>query len=584
MQPNIDERYGASFDATIYLSTALENGKTAGDGVQFVPLVAQTIEAYYGAGTGREMTAAANNHFRVLTTAAENGEPNMLASAGLLRAEFDGPRVARVHATGEAAGLTARRWAELDDAELAKSRDEAAAHMHHMSGSYELMSWGQHDDDGAPLAGDFDKALEASWRRRAPRRHDLLPNVLEAEETYRIRLQAGLKIGAERFDAAVQAYVAATSADARGLIDGLGPTAATSLADAVEARLKTIEEELVQQREKLRDELEDAELTAAAVFEDLEQAVIGSSLIHGYKKQLRTYIECVTYLFKVRYAFDLIEAALVALNAGQAAVAQLSRSVAELRRALRSVGDHLLFRVGALESRQLTPVQELVERPLLHREDLRALYASVAGCAWGDVHEEVDARLRHHVAPLSRWLGATEDEIREDITAATMPVFDRIAGMSADDAWRWQCERTHQAPEIALRNFIALAPVMCRYDRAMLPNAGSLNERSFTMIGVPDRDASFLAGTQQGTLVTTGDPRHIVILRLKLGFPPSAIWGFDRHRAAFEEARRLGVVAQDIYPGFPHELKRPWGRRGHNNNTEKHARRRRTGAKKQGAG
>ena len=99
---------------------------------------------------------------------------------------------------------------------------------------------------------------------------------------------------------------------------------------------------------------------------------------------------------------------------------------------------------------------------------------------------------------------------------------------------------------------------MCRYDRARMPDGGGLHERSFTMIGVPDRDTSFFAGTQQGTLVTTGDVRHIVILQLKLGFPPSAIWGFDRHRAAFDEVRRARVVAQNIYPGFPHALKDAW--------------------------
>lgn len=582
MQPNIDERYGASFDATIYLSTSLENGKTAGDGVQFVPLVAQTIEAYSGAGTGREMTAAANNHFRVLTTAAENGEPNMLGSAGLLRAEFDGPRIARLHAAGEAAGLTAKRWAEIDDAGTATSGEEAAAHAHHMSGDYELMTHGRRDDDGAALANDFDKELEASWRRRAPKRRDLLPNILEAEETYRVRLQAALNAGAERFHAAVQAYIAATSQDARGLIDTLGPTASNSLAKAVAGRLETIEEALVQQREGLREELEASEFTAMAAFEDLEEAVLRAGLAHGYKKQLRTYIECVTHLYQVRYAFDLTEAALVELNLGQGNVQQLSLSIEELRRALRAAGDALLFVVASVESRRMTPVQELVERPILQRDDLRALYASVAGCAWGDVPEEVDARLRHHLSPLSRWLGATEGEIREDIVGATVPVFERIAKMSADDALGWQCERTHLAPELALRNLIALAPVMCRYDRARLPDAGSLNDRSFTMIGVPDRDASFLAGTQQGTLVTTGDPRHIVILQLKLGFPPSAIWGFDRHREAFEEARRLGVVAQDIYPGFPHELKRPWGRPNRNGNVDKRRRPGRRVGKKQG--
>ncbi len=572
MQPNIDERYGASFDATVYCSTMLENGKTAGNGVQFVPLVAQAIEAYIGSGTGREMTAAANNHFRVLTTTAENGEPNMLGSAGLLRAEFDGPRVARLHAAGEAAGLTVKRWGELDDGVAAVSREEAVAHAHHMSGDYELMTWGRRHDDGAALVAEFDKELESSWRRRAPKRRDLLPNILEAEETYKMRLQAALQAGAERFHAAVQEYVGATSQHAHGFIDALGPVAANSLTATAERRLTAIGEALVQQRDGLREELEASEITAIAAFEDLEDAVQRGGLTHGYKKQLRTYIECVTHLYKVRYAFDLTEAALGELNLGQSDIKQLSLSIGELRRALRAVGDALLSGVAALESRRMTPVQELVERPILGRDDLRALYASIAGCAWGDVPDEVDARLRHHLSPVSRWLGATEDEIRDDIVGVTVPVFERIAEMSADDALRWQCERTHLAPEPALRNLIALAPVMCRYDRARLPDAGSLNDRSFTMIGVPDRDASFLAGTQQGTLVTTGDPRHIVVLQLKLGFPPSAIWEFDRHRAAFEEARRLNVVAQDIYPGFPHELKRPWGHANRNANTDKRGR------------
>lgn len=163
-----DHRYGASFDVTLYCSVALENGKTAGEGAQFVPLVAQAIEAYIGAGLGREMPAAANNTFRALGTVNENGEPNILGSPGLLRAVFDGPGVARVHAAGHGAGQILARWAALDDAASAQSSEETAAQVHHLGNDYSFMTHGQVDDDGVSVLADFDKELEKNWKRRKP--------------------------------------------------------------------------------------------------------------------------------------------------------------------------------------------------------------------------------------------------------------------------------------------------------------------------------------------------------------------------------------------------------------------------------
>ena len=577
MQPTVDDRrYGPSFDATLYCSTTLENGKTAGVGVQFVPLVAQAIETYIGAGLGREMPAAANNSFRALATTTETGEPNILGSPGLLRTEFDGPRVARVHAAGHAAGLTLMHWAELDDAVAAKSREGTAAHAHRMSGDYELMTYGQLDDDGAMLLADFDKELERLWRRRRPGRRDLLPNLLGAEETHRMRMQGALLAGAERFRAAVAGYTLAAQDDANSLVDALGPAAGVSMAEAIRLRFSAVEEVLVRQHEGLREEVETVEPAAQAALEDLEEALERSGVLHGYKRQLRTYIECVTKAFNARYAFDLTESALVALTVGHDAAKQLHLKTAELQRSMRAVAGRLLAGAQALEDRRLTPVQELVDRPILRREELRALYQSVIGSAWEGVPEEFDLRLRHELAPLSRWLDVAEEAIATEIVGASLPAFARIAAMSADQALRWRCERSGRLAELALRDLIDLAPVMCRYDRARLPEGGSLNERSFTMIGVPDRDTSFFAGTQQGTLVTTGDRRHIVVLQLKLGFPPSAIWGFDRHRRAFEEVRRLGVVAQDIYPGFPHQLKHAWVASAHGARPVRSQRKRRT--------
>jgi hypothetical protein len=340
----------------------------------------------------------------------------------------------------------------------------------------------------------------------------------------------------------------------------------------VRDRLDGTERLLNEQSAGLSVELQAAESLALAALEDLERAVGRGGVMRGYKKELRAYIERVTEAFRLRYAFDLIEQALVALIGGHEPVKQLFLASTEMRRAMRAIATSLLAGAQALEDQRLTPVQELIERPVLRRDDLRGLYTLVVGAGWDEVAPVLEQLLRHELAPLSSWLNAVEEDMRSATLAAALPAFDVITRMSADDAFRWRAERTGRAPELVLRDLIDMAPVMCRYDRAKLPDGGTLHERSFTMIGVPDRDASFFAGTQQGTLVTTGDPTQVVVLQLKLGFPPSAIWGFERHRRAFEEVRRAGIVAQDIYPGFPHELKRAWAPSPNGRGGRKHTR------------
>lgn len=567
MPTPIDDRYGASFDLVLYCSPFLEDARMAGNGVQFIPLVAQAVEALIGAGLGREMPAAVNNTLRALDTRTKDGEPNILGSPGLLRAEFDGPLVARKHAASHAASLMIAEWAELDDTDAARSMESSAGHRHHLSGDYDFMTHGQLDGDAAVLLADFDKELERAWKRRRPARGDLVAGMIQAEDAYRVRMQAALQVGIERLRGAVRAYTDETQAGGRLLMDMLGPTAGVAAAAATRERLGDIEGVLNRQRADLAGEVEAAEQGAQGALEDLEQAVARGGFLRGHKKELRVYVERVTHAFKARYAFDLIEAALVALSEGHEPATRFHMSASEMRRAMRAASAQLREDVAAVEERRLTPVQELVERPVLRRDELRALYASVAGGSWDQIPVELDQRLRHELAPLSQLLDVSEVEIKDAVVAATLPAFAKISAMSADDAFRWRCERAGRAPELMLRDLIDMAPVMCRYDRARLPDAGMLHERSFTMVGVPDRDTSFFAGTQLGTLVTTGETRHVTILQLKLGFPPSAIWGFDRHRRAFEEVRRAGVVAHDIFPGFPHELRSAWLDSGDNKST-----------------
>lgn len=130
--------------------------------------------------------------------------------------------------------------------------------------------------------------------------------------------------------------------------------------------------------------------------------------------------------------------------------------------------------------------------------------------------------------------------------------------MTADDFVRWQHRRRGADPKLFLRDCERDAPLLCRFDRARLPGGRDQRTASFVIVDVPERDRSVFFSTPHASLVTTGDPDHIVFLRLKLGYPASALWQYDRYRAAHDEIARGGRVAQDIFPNFPHDLWRSW--------------------------
>ena len=104
------------------------------------------------------------------------------------------------------------------------------------------------------------------------------------------------------------------------------------------------------------------------------------------------------------------------------------------------------------------------------------------------------------------------------------------------------------SPQGFLRDSEALATVLCRYDRARLPDGGDLDQGSFRILGVPDRERSVFASMADALVVSTGDPHRIIYLQLKLGFPASALWHYRRYEHAHEEIRGQGRLALRIYP------------------------------------
>lgn len=555
-----DGRSGPPFDQILRCGPQLENGRTLGDSADLIPIAARIISLLSDATVGKEAVSVANNQFRRLQQLTDRGEPTMLSSPAIVQWQFDGLRAAR-HSAQQAVGQLALAWATApDDGGEAAVREQSAANSHHLADVDELMDWVRKDEDGRPLLGEFDKELAKSWRARRPKAREVLSSVQAAEEAFAVRMEEAHQEASRRCQETVTIFVAAVREEAILLVDTKIPPMARLLAEGALGRVGSMEATLLGQRDAIREDLAVGERAASAALQALASALSGSPLarLRGHKRALGRYVEAATNGFRLRFAFNLTEAALAALADGRRALQALVSTIEDQEQALQAVGQRCRRATEAFESRETTPVEEIIERPLYDIPDLHRLYRDTCGSEWGTVSEETAAAVRHALGGLSRLLGQEESVIYEEMLAAALPLFSPISSMTADDFVRWKYRQLDRSPDLLLRDSEVLAPTLCRYDRAKLPEGGDQREASFVIIGVPDRDRSVFSGTPHGLLVSTDDRSHIVVLRLTMGYPPSSLWHYDRYRQAHAEIGQQGRVAQDIYPGFPHELRREW--------------------------
>jgi len=555
-----DETFGKPFDRLLLCGPQTESGRNLRDIQDVTPVVAEAMLLLAETPLRETSAEVTNNITRTLEGRTPAGEPTIWGGPGFVEWEFSGRRTAGYFALRVAASLLAEWDSEPDSHDL-QHRLRGLAHAHHLADVNEFMALVQHDEDGRPRLGDFGTDLAKSLRGSKLRAKDLPGNLRRSERAFEEDGRRALTEATTMAREAASAFALSIDGETQSLIDEQGLGAGNALARSALEHIDRLESTLEEQRERLHENVSTAEPEAREALRSLETAADRSRTgrIGGLRKPMNRYVEATTLAFRLRFAFNLTEAALAALAKARQPVQALLADTEDLRQAFGTVRERCRQQMTAFESRQLTPVTQMTSRPLYEVDDLHRLYTHTYRADWGTVSPQTSVLVRHSLGGLSRWLRQSEGVVYRDLLAACLPLFSTISSMTADDFVRWLCRDRGFSPALLLRNSEALAPILCRYDRARLPGSGDFQETSFQIIGVPDRESSVFAGTPHGLLVSTGDPDRIIFLTMKFGFPASGLWHFPRYHQAYEEVRRQGLVAQEIYPDFPHHLRDGWG-------------------------
>ena len=546
--PRITQRYGSPFHMVLGTGTATEDGKTLRSNEELFPVLGRFAHAFISSGLGLDAAGFANNAFGLLASTTEDGELRMLGTPGYMQAEFDGEVVVRRHFAPRAASLLLAPWVHADDHAEAGRRETESASMTHLDTDFVLLSHAQNDEAGNPYMEPFDKALASAWKRKAPTTREMPAALVAPHAAYKVRVMDALAKVEATLDESMGHYSTQVAGHATSLLEAVGPAAAAWLMTLALTRVDGILGTLTQQRDELTELVADAGSALSLALDDLEARVSKGGAFRRHRKEIRVVISLLTDVNGAGYALSLTGAAISALAAVRETVLTWHADLSALVSHMESAVFELDKAWSGYEQRTITPIDELVQRPLAAPSDLRALYENVTASGWDSASAPMTQAFRENVGRLKEWIGVGVVDIVERAVTAARPLFPDVLAMSADDLVRWLCHRRGVTPDVALRNLIELAPILCRYDRARLPESDGMYDGAFVLIGVPDRDTSVFTGTGQGVLVTTGDRRHISVLRLKLGMPASALWDFERMRAAYDAVRRRGEVVVDIYP------------------------------------
>jgi hypothetical protein len=163
------------------------------------------------------------------------------------------------------------------------------------------------------------------------------------------------------------------------------------------------------------------------------------------------------------------------------------------------------------------------------------------------------------------WVELTAEQIAARLMQSVAETFAPVLQMTVEDVLtlRWP----DRSPQHWLERFQLLAAAAWNVDPALLPNGGA-DLPGFLTIGVPDAQNSRFAGGGH-TLVTTGDPERILILRTVYGasfdaLKPFPLWkqayevlskerplhvlpGFDTHQDRSDEVFAVGLVFGHIF-------------------------------------
>lgn len=152
----------------------------------------------------------------------------------------------------------------------------------------------------------------------------------------------------------------------------------------------------------------------------------------------------------------------------------------------------------------------------------------------------------HHHASLSQWAGLRAAEVHDDIRQFVAKCYEPLTSLTMDDVLR------RSSPEVVsqeLKRLDNLAVPLWRYDVGRIPVVNQTIINEFYHYGVADADTTILkeskydAGLPKGnarpSMVSTRDPRRILLFKVKTGVPLFALAEMEDMERAYLDPNKV---------------------------------------------
>jgi hypothetical protein len=152
----------------------------------------------------------------------------------------------------------------------------------------------------------------------------------------------------------------------------------------------------------------------------------------------------------------------------------------------------------------------------------------------------------HHHGSLSQWSGLRAAEVHDDIQEFVAKCYEPLTSLTMDDILRRSPvdQVTHE-----LKRLDNLSVPLWRYDVGKIPVVSQMHINEFYHYGVADsdttllKDAKFLSGLPKGnaapSIVSTRDPRRILLFKVKTGIPLFALAEIEDMERAYLDPNKV---------------------------------------------
>jgi hypothetical protein len=152
----------------------------------------------------------------------------------------------------------------------------------------------------------------------------------------------------------------------------------------------------------------------------------------------------------------------------------------------------------------------------------------------------------HHNGSLAQWAGLKAAEVHADIQQFVLKCYEPLTSLTMDDILR---RSTPDAVSQELKRVDNLAVPLWRYDLGKIPVVSQSVINEFYHYGVADADSTILKDSRYGAgvpsgnakpaMVSTRDPRRILLFKVKTGIPLFALAEIDDMERAYLDPNKV---------------------------------------------